>query len=144
MLPQCQDSPGSLAGDQMTSKAAATATQLRLFRHENCAATTAHGAKPDIRHIIGKRRDTLTFLTNMQLQLLLPAILLGLTAVHSAPNVDPVGGQVASRPLAKPVIGNVTTPDGSLLGFHLYNNTKKAGTPVILVSDSPSFVRNEQ
>ncbi|KAK3821322.1 MAG: Alpha/Beta hydrolase protein [Benniella sp.] len=69
----------------------------------------------------------------MQLQLLLPAIFLGLTAAHSAPNIEPVDGKVASRPVAKPIIGNVTTPDGSLLGFHLYNNTKKTGTPVILI-----------
>ncbi|KAG0356911.1 Alpha/Beta hydrolase protein [Gamsiella multidivaricata] len=62
----------------------------------------------------------------MQLKHLLPTILLGIAAVCSA--------DVTPRHRLRPVAGNLTTPDGSILSYRLYNHSKAAGTPIVLVS----------
>ncbi|KAG9071594.1 hypothetical protein KI688_005807 [Linnemannia hyalina] len=72
----------------------------------------------------------------MQIKLLLPTVLISLTAATlcsaAAIDRDPLA---ATRRL-KPVVGNVTTSDGTVLSYRFFNHTQPAyanATPVIFV-----------
>ncbi|KAF7729680.1 hypothetical protein EC973_004053 [Apophysomyces ossiformis] len=69
----------------------------------------------------------------MQLKVIFPTLLFGISSICSASVIDYAGKKEAFSLLAKPVVGNVTTPDGSILGYRLYNGGKSDSTPVILV-----------
>lgn len=73
----------------------------------------------------------------MQIKLPLPTVLLSLTAATlcSAAAID--HDPLATTRRLKPVVGNVTTPDGTVLSYRLFNHTQHAyanATPVIFVS----------
>ncbi|KAF9145298.1 hypothetical protein BG015_011939, partial [Linnemannia schmuckeri] len=72
----------------------------------------------------------------MQIKLLLSTVLVSLTAATlcSAAAIDHDPLAVTRR--LKPVVGNVTTADGSVLSYRLFNHTQPAyanATPVIFV-----------
>ncbi|KAG0311621.1 hypothetical protein BGZ97_011738 [Linnemannia gamsii] len=72
----------------------------------------------------------------MQIKFLLPSILMSLAAATlcSAATIDRDPLAVAQR--LKPVVGSVTTPDGTVLSYRLFNHTQPAyanATPVIFV-----------
>ncbi|KAG0221654.1 hypothetical protein BGX31_009649 [Mortierella sp. GBA43] len=71
----------------------------------------------------------------MHFKRLFPAVLVGLiaTVCSAVPVVRRAGGDERPLPKTQPTTGTVTTPDGSVLGYSLYNAAKTSGTPVILV-----------
>ncbi|KAF9088322.1 hypothetical protein BGX29_000338 [Mortierella sp. GBA35] len=72
----------------------------------------------------------------MHIKLLLSTVLFGLTTTLCSAAVIDYDALAAARRL-KPVIGNVTTPDGTILSYRLFNDTQTVAavnaTPVILV-----------
>ncbi|KAG0366517.1 hypothetical protein BGX24_003654 [Mortierella sp. AD032] len=72
----------------------------------------------------------------MQIKFLLPTVLIGLTAslLCSAAPID--NDPLAEARRLNPVTGNITTPDGTVLSYRLFNRTEAGyanATPVIFV-----------
>ncbi|KAG0323813.1 hypothetical protein BG000_002455, partial [Podila horticola] len=66
----------------------------------------------------------------MQLKLLIAVLLVGAATVCSGAPIDSTATQY---PSVNPIKGNITTPDGSVIGYNLYKERKATGTPLILV-----------
>ncbi|KAK5823646.1 Alpha/Beta hydrolase protein [Linnemannia elongata] len=72
----------------------------------------------------------------MQIKFLLPPVLLSLTAATLCSAVAVDHDPLAVTRRLKPIVGNVTTPDGTVLSYRLFNHTQPAyanATPVIFV-----------
>ncbi|KAG0209662.1 hypothetical protein BGX33_005386 [Mortierella sp. NVP41] len=81
----------------------------------------------------------------MHIKLLLSTVLFGLTTTLCSAAVIDYDALAAARGL-KPVIGNVTTPDGTILSYRLFNDTQTVAavnaTPVILVRQPTTILHD--
>lgn len=73
----------------------------------------------------------------MQIKLLLLAVLIRLTVVTLCSAIAIDRGPLAATRRQKPVVGNVTTSDGTVLSYRFFNHTQPSyanAVPVIFVS----------